>query len=251
MTLTSEMVKQAALAAGADLCGIGDMARFEGAPKEMDPRYIFPEATRVIGLVFRIPRGVQRGIEEGTQFYQYPSMAYGGINEIYAPAVLYSLGKLIEDHGYEAAVYRNTGARGVVSDMRMRRLALSVGVPHTAGVGWRDCRRLPMLRVALGRNEMSVWRCTTLPARVGWQGDFAMLPSANGVRCLVMKSTTYWCSSMFFLLQASRAGRLPFHSQVPAKAMVCQSGEDEERRRRVSGVAASQSPVCGVYHNVT
>ena len=117
MTLTSEMVKQAALAAGADLCGIGDMARFEGAPKEMDPRYIFPEATRVIGLVFRIPRGVQRGIEEGTQFYQYPSMAYGGINEIYAPAVLYSLGKLIEDHGYEAAVYRNTGARGVVSDM--------------------------------------------------------------------------------------------------------------------------------------
>lgn len=117
MNLTSEMVKKAALAAGADLCGIGDMARFEGAPKEMDPRYIFPEATRVVGMVFRIPRGVQRGIEEGTQFYQYPSMAYGGINEIYAPAVLYSVGKIIEDHGYEAAVYRNTGARGVVSDM--------------------------------------------------------------------------------------------------------------------------------------
>lgn len=54
-----------------------------------------------------------------------------------------------------------------------------------------------------------------------------------------------------FSLQASRAGRLPFHSQVPAKAMVCQRGEDEDRRRRVSGVAASQSPVCGVYHNVT
>ena len=30
--LTSEMVKAAALAAGADVCGIGDMARFEGAP---------------------------------------------------------------------------------------------------------------------------------------------------------------------------------------------------------------------------
>lgn len=115
--LTSEMVKEAALAAGADLCGIGDMARFEGAPKEMDPRYVFPEATRVVGMVFRIPRGVQRGIEEGTQFYQYPSMAYGGINEIFAPAVLYRVGKLIEDHGYEAALYRNTGARGCVSDM--------------------------------------------------------------------------------------------------------------------------------------
>ncbi len=115
--LTSEMVKKAAREAGADLCGIGDMARFEGAPKDMDPRYIYPEATRVICMVFRIPRGVQRGIEEGTQFYQYPSMAYGGINEIYAPAVLYQVGKLIEDHGYEAAVYRNTGARGAVSDM--------------------------------------------------------------------------------------------------------------------------------------
>ena len=70
--LTSEMVKKAALAAGADLCGIGSMDRFEGAPKEMDPRSIYPEAKTVIGMVFRIPRGVQRGIDEGTQFYQYP-----------------------------------------------------------------------------------------------------------------------------------------------------------------------------------
>ena len=77
--LTSQMVKDAALAAGADLCGIGDMNRFEGAPPEMDPRYIFPEAKTVIGMVFRIPRGVQQGIEQGTQFYQYPSMAYGEI----------------------------------------------------------------------------------------------------------------------------------------------------------------------------
>jgi len=114
--LTSEMVKAAALAAGADLCGIGDMSRFDGAPPEMDPRKLFPEATRVIGLAFRIPRGLQRGIEEGTQFYQYPSMAYGGINEIFAPSVLYNLGKFIEDHGYEAAVYRNTGSRACISD---------------------------------------------------------------------------------------------------------------------------------------
>lgn len=115
--LTSDMVKEASLAAGADLCGIGDLARFEGAPKEMDPRYIFPEAKSVICMVFRIPRGVQRGIEEGTQFYQYPSMAYGGINEIFAPSVLYRVGKMIEDHGFEAVLYRNTGARGCVSDM--------------------------------------------------------------------------------------------------------------------------------------
>ena len=115
--LTSRMIKDAALAAGADLCGIGPMDRFEGAPVEMDPRYLFPEAKSCIALAFRIPRGVQQGIEQGTQFYQYPSMAYGGINEIFAPSVMYHVGKVIEDEGYEAFVYRNTGARGSVSDM--------------------------------------------------------------------------------------------------------------------------------------
>ena len=35
--LTSQMIKEAALAAGADKCGIGSMDRFEGAPREMDP----------------------------------------------------------------------------------------------------------------------------------------------------------------------------------------------------------------------
>ncbi len=115
--LTSQMIKEAALAAGADACGIAPMSRFDGAPDEMNPQFLFPEAKSCIGMVFRIPRGLQRGIEEGTQFYQYPSMAYGGINEIYSPAVLYHVGKVIEDEGYEAFIYRNTGGRGVVSDM--------------------------------------------------------------------------------------------------------------------------------------
>ena len=104
--LTSKMIKEAALAAGADACGIGPMSRFDGAPDEMNPQFLFPEAKSVIGFVFRIPRGVQRGIEEGTQFYQYPSMAYGGINEIFAPAVLYQVGKVIEDEGYTALPQR-------------------------------------------------------------------------------------------------------------------------------------------------
>lgn len=115
--LTSEMIKRAALEAGADACGISPISRMSGAPDIMNPQFLFPGVKSMIGFVFRIPRGVQRGIEEGTQFYQYPSMAYGGINEIYAPAVLHHVGKLIEDEGYEAFVYRNTGARGAVSDM--------------------------------------------------------------------------------------------------------------------------------------
>ena len=111
------MIKKVALEAGADACGIAPISRLAGAPDDMNPKFLFPEAKSVIGFVFRIPRGVQRGIEEGTQFFQYPSMAYGGINEIFAPSVLYHVGKLIEDEGYEAFVYRNTGARGSISDM--------------------------------------------------------------------------------------------------------------------------------------
>ena len=102
--LTSEMIKRAAREAGADACGIAPISRLSGAPDDMNPKFLFPEAKSVIGFVFRIPRGVQRGIEEGTQFYQYPSMAYGGINEIFAPAVLYQVGKLIEDDRREARV---------------------------------------------------------------------------------------------------------------------------------------------------
>jgi len=115
--LTSEMIKKAALEAGADKCGIAPVSRLQGAPDVMNPNLLFPGVKSIIGFVFRIPRGCQRGIEEGTQFYQYPSMAYGGINEIYAPAVIHHVGRVIEDAGYEAFVYRNTGARGPVSDM--------------------------------------------------------------------------------------------------------------------------------------
>jgi len=93
------------------------MDRFEGAPREMDPRYFFPEAKSIIGMIFRIPRGYIRGVEQGTHFFQYPSMGYAAINESLAPMAFYKVGRLIEDDGYEAAVYRNTGGRGAVSDV--------------------------------------------------------------------------------------------------------------------------------------
>lgn len=115
--LTAAEVKEFALQAGADLVGIGSMDRFEGAPKEMDPRYIFPEAQAIIGLAFRIPRGYLRGVEEGTHFYQYPSLGYAGINEVYAPMVLRELSCFLEDNGWEGAAFRNTGARMACSDI--------------------------------------------------------------------------------------------------------------------------------------
>jgi hypothetical protein len=83
------------------------MDRFEGAPKQMDPRYIFPGAKSMIVMGFRILRGALRGIEEGTFFTTYSSMGYAAINKIYQPMTLWNLCKVIEDDGYEAVPIPN------------------------------------------------------------------------------------------------------------------------------------------------
>ena len=51
---------------GADIVGIGSPDRWEGAPTQMDPRFIMPEAKSIIAMGFRIMRGALRAIEEDT-----------------------------------------------------------------------------------------------------------------------------------------------------------------------------------------
>ncbi|PIZ17388.1 hypothetical protein COY52_04645 [Candidatus Desantisbacteria bacterium CG_4_10_14_0_8_um_filter_48_22] len=105
--LTAKKVKEYARKCGVDIVGIASMDRFEGAPKQFDPRYIFPDAKSMIVLGFRIFRGCLRGIEEGTFFIAYASMGYAGINWIYQPVVLWNFGKMLEDEGYEAVPIPN------------------------------------------------------------------------------------------------------------------------------------------------
>ena len=105
--LSSKTIKQHARTFGADLVGIASMDRFEGAPKHQDPRYIFPEAKSCIVLGFRIPRGLFRGIEEGTLFSNYTAMGYAGINEVFGPIVLRQLTCYIEDYEHEAVPLPN------------------------------------------------------------------------------------------------------------------------------------------------
>lgn len=100
--LTSKKVKECAKRAGADIVGVASMDRFEDAPKQMDPRFIFPDAKSAIVMGFRHFRGLFRGIEEGTFFTAYSSMGYAGINYVYQPLVLWKVGRMIEDEGYEA-----------------------------------------------------------------------------------------------------------------------------------------------------
>lgn len=100
--ISSEKVKLFARECGADLVGIAPLDRWEGAPKQMDPRYIMPEARSMIVMGFRVMRGSLRGIEEGTFFSNYSSMGYGGLTYLYIPLTVINLCRMIEDAGYEA-----------------------------------------------------------------------------------------------------------------------------------------------------
>jgi len=115
--MTKEEVKALAKSLGADLVGIASMDRFDGAPKEMDPRYIMPEAKSMIVMCFRVMRGSLRGIEEGTFFSNYSAMGYGGLTYNYIPMTVINLCKYIEDEGYEAIpIGHQSDWRGIDSE---------------------------------------------------------------------------------------------------------------------------------------
>lgn len=113
--LTAQQVKDFAKAAGADLCGVANIERFEGAPEQMDPRFIFPEARSAVVLARRIPRGVYRGIEEGTHWSNYTVFGYNRLNSWFLPKAQYDTACFIEDHGFEAAPIPNDYAASSVS----------------------------------------------------------------------------------------------------------------------------------------
>lgn len=106
--MNSADVKKFGKECGADLVGIGNIERFEGAPKQCDPRYIMPEAKSIVVLGFRIYRGLLRGIEEGTFFQNYSSLGYAGINTIQQPMALWKFCRIFEDAGYEAFPFNNS-----------------------------------------------------------------------------------------------------------------------------------------------
>jgi epoxyqueuosine reductase len=105
--LDSRTVKEYATKCGADVVGVASMDRWEGAPRQMDPRYIAPGAKAMVVMGFRILRGCLRGIEEGTFYIAYSGMGYAGINHVLQPMVLWSFCRMLEDEGYEAVPIPN------------------------------------------------------------------------------------------------------------------------------------------------
>ncbi|MCL2517473.1 MAG: 4Fe-4S binding protein [Oscillospiraceae bacterium] len=97
-----QQIKEFAEKAGIDLIGFAAKERFDGLDKRYNPFSIFPEAETVILLGRRITRGTLRGIEEGSNFTDYPMWGYSWLEDIFISQVCYDLTCFIENAGYEA-----------------------------------------------------------------------------------------------------------------------------------------------------
>ena len=88
---------------GADLVGFAPIERF---PEDSAVRKLMPEARTVIGLAFRVLRGIYRGVEEGSTYYQYTTMAVENMEETVMPMATVRLSMMLEEEGYLALPQR-------------------------------------------------------------------------------------------------------------------------------------------------
>lgn len=86
-----------------DIVGFAPAERFE---KDHVIFKIMPEVKTVIGLGFRILRGIYRGIEEGTTYYQYTTMAVENMEETIMPMPQLRIATYLESQGYLALPQR-------------------------------------------------------------------------------------------------------------------------------------------------
>ena len=87
----------------ADIVGFASASRFE----KNDPLFkIMPQTKTVIGLGFRVLRGTYRGIEEGSTYYQYTTMAVENMEETIMPMAQIKISNFIEEAGYTALPQR-------------------------------------------------------------------------------------------------------------------------------------------------
>ena len=98
-----ENIRSLAQQCGADIVGIAPSSRFDAD----DPVFrIFPEVKSVICLVFRVLRGIYRGIEEGSTYYQYTTMGVENMEETVMPMAALRVSNFLETQGYTALPQR-------------------------------------------------------------------------------------------------------------------------------------------------
>lgn len=87
----------------ADLIGFAPASRFS----RNDPIFkLYPDVQTVIGLGFRVLRGIYRGVEEGTTYYQYTTMGVENLEETVMPMAMLQVCSILEDAGFDALPQR-------------------------------------------------------------------------------------------------------------------------------------------------
>ena len=87
----------------ADIVGFAPASRFD---KDDAIFKIMPETKTVIGLGFRVLRGIYRGVEEGSTYYQYTTMGVENMEETIMPMASIRVANLIEEEGFIALPQR-------------------------------------------------------------------------------------------------------------------------------------------------
>lgn len=98
-----EKIIQIARENGADLVGFAPADRF--SPDDAIFK-IFPGTKTVIGLGFRVLRGIYRGVEEGSTYYQYTTMAVENMEETVMPMAQLRVAVAMEQAGWVALPQR-------------------------------------------------------------------------------------------------------------------------------------------------
>lgn len=93
------------LSLGPDIICVAPASRFESN----DPIFkILPEVKSVVCLAYRVLRGTHRGIEEGTSYHHYTTMAIEVLEETVMPMMALRCARVIEEEGYTALPQRKT-----------------------------------------------------------------------------------------------------------------------------------------------
>jgi len=92
-----------AKANGADIVKFAPADRFG---KDNPIFKIMPETRTVIGIAFRVLRGIYRGIEEGSTYYQYTTMGVENMEETIMPMAQLKVSMLLEEEGFIAIPQR-------------------------------------------------------------------------------------------------------------------------------------------------
>jgi len=88
----------------ADFVGFAPASRFD---KDDNIFKIFPDTKTVITLGFRVLRGIYKGVEEGTTFYQYTTMGVENLEETVMPLAMLGVCNVLEDEDYYAFPQKN------------------------------------------------------------------------------------------------------------------------------------------------